>query len=429
MGVTGSDLKLNVLHSPDLMEKLQILAGAAKYDVSCASSGVTRRNGGGLGNAKGYGVCHTWAADGRCVALLKVLFTNKCVNDCVYCACRAGSDTPRAAFTPREIADLTIEFYRRNYIEGLFLSSAIEKSPDHTMENIIEAVSLLRREHKFFGYIHIKAIPGADPALITRVGLLADRVSVNLELPSVRSLSLLAPQKQMPALLAPVRQIYEESAVNRDERRRFRSAPKFVPAGQSTQFIVGATPDSDLTLLKASETLYGRFALKRVYFSAYVPLHDNPLLPALSSMPPLKREHRLYQADWLLRFYGFKAGELLDDAQPNLDTELDPKIIWALRHLSFFPLEINRAPMEMLLRVPGIGVVSARRIIRQRRVCALSYDDLGKIGVVLKRAKYFITCRGVYRGDAPLRPETLRGRLAPPPVVWQPSLFDGGSYD
>ncbi|MDR0434458.1 MAG: putative DNA modification/repair radical SAM protein [Gracilibacteraceae bacterium] len=406
------------------MEKLQILAGAAKYDVSCASSGVNRRNGGGLGNAKSYGVCHTWAADGRCVALLKVLLTNKCVNDCVYCACRSGNDTPRASFTAREIADLTIEFYRRNYIEGLFLSSAIEKSPDHTMENIIEAVRLLRREHKFFGYIHVKAIPGADPTLITRLGLLADRISVNLELPSVRSLSLLAPQKQMPALLAPVRQIYEESASNQCERRLFRSAPKFAPAGQSTQFIVGATPDSDMALLRASETLYRRFELKRVYFSAYVPVNDNPLLPALSSMPPLRREHRLYQADWLLRFYGFSAGELLDEACPNLDTELDPKIIWALRHLDSFPLEINRATMEELLRVPGIGVVSARRVIRQRRVCALNYDDLSKMGIVLKRAKYFITCRGKYHGDVPLRPEILRGRLAPPPAIYQPSLFD-----
>ncbi|MDR1603276.1 MAG: putative DNA modification/repair radical SAM protein [Gracilibacteraceae bacterium] len=418
---------MRVLHSPDLLEKLQILAGAAKYDVSCASSGTTRRGGGGLGNAKGYGICHTWAADGRCVALLKVLFTNKCVNDCVYCACRRGSDTPRAAFTARELAELTVEFYRRNYIEGLFLSSAIEKNPDYTTENIIAALSLLRREHKFFGYIHVKAIPGTDPTLISRLGLLADRVSINLELPSARSLALLAPQKQMPALLAPVRQIYEESAANQAERRRFRSAPKFVPAGQSTQFIVGATPDSDLTLLSASETLYRRFALKRVYFSAYVPLNDNPLLPALSAMPPLRREHRLYQADWLLRFYGFQAGELLDESQPNLDTELDPKIIWALRHLHVFPLEINRASPEELLRVPGIGVVSARRIVRQRRFCALNYDDLGKIGVVIKRARYFITCRGKYYGGIPLKPEIVRSRLLPPPApaFYQPSLFDG----
>lgn len=396
------------------LEKLLILAEGAKYDVSCASSGVNKSNKGGLGNSKAYGICHTWSADGRCVSLLKILLTNYCIYNCAYCVNRNQNDIPRASFTPREIAELTIQFYRRNYIEGLFLSSAVERSPNHTMEKIYQTLDILRNEFHFYGYIHVKVIPGADPVLIQKTGLLADRMSVNIEQPTEQSLKLLAPQKSLQALFLPMKQISTQILENSAERKISRHVPKFVPAGQSTQMIIGASNDSDLAILQSSEALYQRFHLKRVYYSAYVPVNDGPNLPALSSAPPLLREHRLYQADWLLRFYKFKAGEIVNQEFPRLDTEFDPKIAWALRNIQFFPKEINIASYEELLRIPGIGVISAQRIIRQRRLAPVSYDHLGKMGVVLKRAKYFLTCQGRYYGGIPLEAPLIRKALAPP---------------
>jgi putative DNA modification/repair radical SAM protein len=396
------------------LEKLLILAEGAKYDVSCASSGVNKSNKGGLGNSKAYGICHTWSADGRCVSLLKILLTNYCIYNCAYCVNRNQNDIPRASFTPREIAELTIQFYRRNYIEGLFLSSAVERSPNHTMEKIYQTLDILRNEFHFYGYIHVKVIPGADPVLIQKTGLLADRMSVNIEQPTEQSLKLLAPQKSLQALFLPMKQISTQILENSAERKISRHVPKFVPAGQSTQMIIGASNDSDLAILQSSEALYQRFHLKRVYYSAYVPVNDGPNLPALSSAPPLLREHRLYQADWLLRFYKFKAGEIVNQEFPRLDTEFDPKIAWALRNIQFFPKEINIASYEELLRIPGIGVISAQRIIRQRRLAPVSYDHLGKMGVVLKRAKYFLTCQGRYYGGIPLEASLIRKALAPP---------------
>jgi len=405
------------------MKKLAILAEGAKYDVSCASSGINKTNKGGLGNSKAYGICHTWSADGRCVSLLKILLTNYCIYNCTYCVNRNGNDIPRASFTAREAADLTIQFYRRNYIEGLFLSSAVERSPNHTMEKICQTLDILRNEYHFFGYIHVKVIPGADPAIIQKTGLLADRMSVNIEQPTEQSLKLLAPQKSLQALLTPMNQIHSQISVNIQERKSSRRVKKFVPAGQSTQIIVGATRDSDLTILKTTETLYNRFGLKRVYFSAYIPVNTSPNLPALTTMPPLAREHRLYQADWLLRFYNFKAEELVNSDYPCLETDFDPKIAWALRNIHFFPLEINKASYEELLRIPGIGVRSALRIIRQRRLAPVSFDNLAKIGVVLKRASFFLTCQGRYYGSVPSDPALIRQALAPRTQPQQLTLF------
>ncbi len=379
----------------NLMEKLEVLADAAKYDVACTSSGVNRRGSGtGLGNSVAAGICHSFAADGRCISLLKVLQSNACAYDCAYCVNRRSNDVRRATFTPRELCELTIGFYRRNYIEGLFLSSAVVGTPDKTCEMMIETLRLLREDYAFNGYIHMKAIPGADPLLIERMGLLADRMSVNIELPSEASLSALAPEKTRKAILAPMRQIEGGIVKSKNELTLFRAAPKFAPAGQSTQMIVGATGESDKHILSLSEALYQRFHLKRVFFSAYMPTVADRRLPALTAKPPLLREHRLYQADWLMRFYGFEAGEILTDQNPNLDPLLDPKCNWALNHLELFPVEINRAPQETLLRVPGIGVRSAWRIIEARRQRALDFEGLKKIGVVLKRARHFITCKG-----------------------------------
>lgn len=375
--------------------KLSILGAAAKYDVSCSSSGVDRQGDGkGIGSTSAAGICHSFGADGRCISLLKILFTNECIYDCKYCMNRRSNDIPRASFTPDEICELTIEFYRRNYIEGLFLSSGILRNPTYTMELIYEAVYKLRTRYHFQGYIHVKAIPGADPKLIELLGMLADRMSVNLELPTAEGLSRLAPNKHRRSILGPMRLIQQGITQNKNELAIYRHAGSFVPGGQSTQMIVGATPESDYQMLMVAQNLYQKFDLKRVYYSAFVKVNDDADLPALPGGPPLLREHRLYQADWLLRFYGFEAGELLSEAKPNFNILLDPKADWAIRHLEQFPVEVNRADYRMLLRVPGIGVNSAKRIVMARKTHRLRFDDLKKIGVVLKRALYFITCCG-----------------------------------
>lgn len=384
----------------DLAQKLEILADSAKYDVACTSSGVERAgHQGSLGSCRAAGICHSFTPDGRCVSLLKVLYSNACCYDCSYCVNRRTNDIPRATFTPRELAELTIGFYRRNYIEGLFLSSAVLGSPDATMEKMIEALRILRQEYRFNGYIHAKAIPGADPQLVERLGLLADRLSVNIELPSETSLSRLAPDKHKAGILRPMGQIAQRTAQNRRELAVYRHAPAFAPAGQSTQMIIGATPETDLHILRLTEGLYRKYALKRVFFSAYLPVVPDPRLPAVTAKPPLLREHRLYQADWLLRYYQFSAAEILNEEEPNFDPYLDPKCNWALRHPEFFPVEVNTATKAQLLRVPGIGPKSVQRILAARRQQHLGMDELKRIGVVLKRARYFITCNG----KAPVR--------------------------
>jgi len=378
-----------------VMEKLGILTDAAKYDVACTSSGSERKgDGSGIGNAVKAGICHSFSGDGRCISLLKILLSNECIYDCRYCINRCSNDVPRASFTPEEICRLTIEFYRRNYIEGLFLSSGILHSPDHTMELLYTTLYKLRREYHFQGYIHVKAIPGASPELVRMTGYLADRMSVNLELPTAESLKRLAPNKHRKNILTPMRLIQGGIAENKNELSIYRHAPSFVPAGQSTQMIIGATPETDYQILSVAQSLYDKFELKRVFYSAFVSVNEDKELPALPGGPPLLREHRLYQADWLLRFYGFRAEELLDENRPNFNVLLDPKEDWALRHLEFFPVEINRADYGQLLRVPGIGVKSAKRIIGARRSSVLRFEDLKKIGVVMKRALYFITCGG-----------------------------------
>ena len=378
-----------------LNEKLRILADAAKYDVACTSSGVDRKNGSrGTGNAVACGICHSFSADGRCISLLKILLTNDCCYDCVYCVNRVGNDTERATFSPDEVCTLTMGFYRRNYIEGLFLSSAVYRNPSYTMELIYETVLRLRTVYHFHGYIHVKAIPGADPQLIQQTGFLVDRMSCNLELPTAEGLRSLAPNKPRRQLLKPMRQIQQQITVSKHEVALYRHAQPFVPAGQSTQMIIGATGESDYQIMSVSEALYGRFKMKRVFYSAYVGVNEDSRLPAVGTMPPLLREHRLYQADWLIRFYGFKAAELLSKRQPNFNLLLDPKCDWAVRHLEAFPVEVMTADYYQLLRVPGLGVNSARRICRARRYGGLRFEDLKKMGVVLKRAMYFITCQG-----------------------------------
>lgn len=379
----------------DVFDKLTILTDAAKYDVACTSSGVNKKaKAGGIGNASAQGICHSFSADGRCISLLKVLMTNRCAYDCKYCVNRRSNDTPRASFTPRELADLTINFYRRNYIEGLFLSSGVVKNPDYTCEQMIEALRILREEYRFSGYIHAKAIPGADSLLLNRLGLLADRMSVNIELPSQASLQLLAPDKTKHSILSPINYIQNRIQENSHELVKYKHSQKFVPAGQSTQMIVGASPETDFQILNLTESLYKKYKLKRVFFSAYMPVTNDSLLPAVDTKPPLLREHRLYQADWLLRFYGFSAKELLDQQNQSFNPYLDPKCNWALNHMDFFPIDVNRAPFQDLIRVPGIGVKSAMRIVTARRASTLRFDGLKKLGVVLKRAQYFITCSG-----------------------------------
>lgn len=340
------------------------------------------------------GCCHSFSSDGRCITLLKVLQSNACCYDCTYCVNRRSNDTPRASFTPRELADLTIQFYRRNYIEGLFLSSAVVQSPDHTCELMLETLRILRQEYQFYGYIHAKAIPGASPVLLSQIAALADRMSVNIELPSQQSLALLAPDKHREDILKPMAFLRDGIAQGKQEIVRYRHAPRFAPAGQSTQLIVGATPETDLQILRLSSALYQKYALKRVFYSAYLPVVEHRNLPALTTRPPLLREHRLYQADWLLRYYHFQAEELLDAKNPNFNPYVDPKCGWALRHMEQFPVEVNQAEYETLLRVPGIGVKSARRIVAARKAGRLDFDGLKKLGVVLKRAKYFLLCSG-----------------------------------
>ena len=388
----------------ELLQKLTILADAAKYDAACTSSGARRgRKEGMIGctSSSLVGCCHSFSSDGRCVTLLKVLLSNDCSYGCKYCVNRRSNDTPRATFTPRELCELTIGFYRRNYIEGLFLSSAVLGSPDRTTELMIAALRMLREEYRFNGYIHAKAIPGSSRELVTQLGLLADRLSVNIELPSEASLKSLAPNKTKSAILSPMRQIRDQVVENKEALTKYRSAPRFAPAGQSTQLIVGATPETDRHILRLTEGLYRKYQLRRIFYSAYVPVVEHTLLPSRDTKPPLLREHRLYQADWLLRFYGFHADELLDESAPNFDARLDPKCCWALRHPDFFPVEVNRADYEVLLRVPGMGVVSAKRILVARRTGPLHAEDLRKLGVVMKRAQYFLTCSG--RPAAPLR--------------------------
>ncbi len=411
---------------PDVMDKLAILGDAAKFDASCSTSGGGRAGKAGqLGNAFSAGICHAWAADGRCVSLLKVLQSNACIYNCAYCQNRRENDAPRATFTSEELADLTVQFYRRNYIEGLFLSSGIVRSPDHTMELMIETMRLLRHTHKFGGYIHVKTIPGADRALIERAGFLADRVSVNIELPSEVSLAALAPQKKPEHILMPMTHIQNARTMYLEDGRRSAHAPLFAPAGQTTQMIVGASPDSDRLIIKLSQSLYKKFSLKRVYYSAYVPVGTHPMLPTAPA--PLLREHRLYQADFLLRFYAFDAQEILDDSLPSLDLELDPKCAWALRHPEFFPVDANRADYETLLRVPGVGVVSAKRILAARRTGPLRPDQLRKLGIVMKRARFFLTANGRYEGAARHDHPFLRQLLSDRPAPGQLSLFGDGS--
>ena len=386
---------MRIMQEMSLMEKLNILSDAAKYDVACTSSGSNRRGDGkGIGNTVNAGICHSFSADGRCISLLKILFTNECIYDCKYCQNRRSNDVPRASFTPDEVCRLTIEFYRRNYIEGLFLSSGIIQNPNVTMGLLYQTIYKLRTQYHFQGYIHVKAIPGADPELIRLTGFLTDRMSINLELPTAEGLSRLAPNKHRKTILTPMRQIQNGISVSKQEVALYRHAPEFVPAGQSTQMIIGATPEHDYEILSVAESLYRKFDLKRVFYSAFVKVNEDKDLPALQGGPPLLREHRLYQADWLLRFYGFRAEELLSEKHPNLNLFLDPKCDWAISHLECFPVEINRADYRTLLRVPGIGEKSARRILGARRYHTLDFSDLKKIGVVLKRAVYFITCNG-----------------------------------
>ena len=461
-----------------LMRKLQILADSAKYDVSCSSSGAARHGSGQMGSAHMSGICHTWAADGRCVSLLKVLFTNNCVYNCAYCVSRRDNDFPRASFEPEELAALTMEFYRRNYIEGLFLSSAVEVSPDYTAERILQCLTILREAYGFAGYIHAKIIPGVSPEILHRIGLVADRLSVNIELPTEESLKKFAPQKKAKQIFSPMRQItntlietgslkgagnmFKGQQLNTAEHYLGRATPEatgstqpelapvvpnsgvpvrknpqiparknprkntFAPAGQTTQMIIGAGGETDQSILTTSESLYRTFKMKRVYYSAYIPVVESPILPGKLTAPPLRREHRIYQADWLLRFYGFTVRELFAGGSTNLDPDLDPKVTWALRNLDQFPVEVNTASYEMLMRIPGIGNISARRIIRQRRFAAVRFDDLKKMGVVMKRAKFFVLCCGRYYGDRRFEPETIRNGILQLENGLQMSMFDEG---
>ena len=398
----------------DLTEKLKILAESAKYDVACTSSGVNRSGAKGrTGNAVAAGICHSFSADGRCISLLKVLMTNECVFDCKYCLNRVSRDVPRATFSPRELADLTMNFYRRNYIEGLFLSSGVLKNPNYTTERMIEVLRILRETYRFHGYIHVKAIPGADEDLLRQIGLLADRMSVNIEFPTEAGLQALAPQKSATKILRPMQRITDGIRENRSDLALYHHAPSFVPAGQSTQMIIGATADSDHEVLALSEGLYKKYRLKRVFFSAYTPVIHDPLLPSLLSTPPLLREHRLYQADWLMRFYGFSAGEIVDRSHPNMNPAIDPKCNWAIRHMDRFPVEINRADKDTLLRVPGIGLIGAQKIMQARRARSLDFEGLKKLGIVLKRARYFILCNGKTDPGVVMEPDAvLRGLLS-----------------
>ncbi|RVU54256.1 putative DNA modification/repair radical SAM protein [Anaerosphaera multitolerans] len=381
----------------EVLEKLKILTDAAKYDVSCSSSNSNRVNKGGLGNTSVSGICHSWSEDGRCISLLKILYTNKCIYSCEYCINKVENYIPRAEFTPQEVVDLTVNFYRRNYIEGLFLSSGVIKSPDYTMERLIEVARKLREEENFNGYIHMKAIPGCSEELLKRLGKLVDRVSVNIELPTEKSLVLLAPQKSYGSIFKPMTSISNNIIENIEDRKIFKNAPMFIPAGQTTQMIVGANGESDFTIIKRAQFLYNEFSMKRVYYSNYVPVIKSKLTEKIVESPKI-REHRIYQADFLIRFYGFNALQILSDKNPNFDLRIDPKANWAIDNIDKFPIEINRATYEELLKIPGFGPTYARRIIGARSHCALKYDDLTTLKISLKRAKNFITVGGVYRG-------------------------------
>ncbi|MCL2605270.1 MAG: putative DNA modification/repair radical SAM protein [Defluviitaleaceae bacterium] len=410
----------------DFQERLKTLTEGAKYDVACTSSGVTRKGKRGMvGSAEACGICHSFTADGRCISLLKTLINNYCEYDCQYCVNRRSSDIPRASMQPHEVADLTMQFYRRNYIEGLFLSSAVIKNPDYTMEMLIKTLALLRGEYRFNGYIHVKAIPGSDEKLIQKLGQLADRMSINIELPSERSLTHLAPDKSKPAILAPMNYVKNGIIQNKEELKKFRNAAEFVPAGQSTQLIVGATPEADSRIVHLAQGLYKNYSLRRVFYSAYIPVGNETMLPAVPMPtfdtgtglihkeygPLLMREHRLYQADFLLRFYGFTAGEMFKTEEENLSLHIDPKCHWALRNLEKFPVEVNTADYMTLLRVPGIGQISAERIVKARRVNKLNFENLKKMGIVLKRARYFITCNGKMAEKINFQPESIELRL------------------
>lgn len=374
-----------------IREKLEILADAAKYDVSCSSSGSNRKNHNkGLGDAEGTGICHTYTEDGRCVSLLKILLTNHCIYDCAFCVSRRSNDITRAAFTVDEVVELTMNFYRRNYIEGLFLSSGIFKDGDYTMERLLRIVKRLREEEKFNGYIHLKTIPGASPELLKEAGLYADRMSINLEMPTELGLKLLAPEKSHEDVKKPLALIQDSIVQFKDEKALIKSTPKFVPAGQSTQMVIGATPESDKEIMHTADSFYKKFSLKRVYYSGYIPISNDNRLPIIGSQPPLIRENRLYQTDWLMRFYGFDVKEILNDANPNLDVDIDPKLSWALRNLDQFPVDVNTADYRMILRVPGIGVTSALKIVQARKFGKLHKDQLKKIGISFNRAKHFI---------------------------------------
>jgi putative DNA modification/repair radical SAM protein len=373
-----------------LAEKLTILSDAAKYDVSCASSGSKRKNDGGLGNAEGMGICHAYTEDGRCVSLLKILLTNHCIFDCAYCVSRKSNPVKRAAFTVEEVVNLTIQFYRRNYIEGLFLSSGIFSSPDETMQRLVRIAKALRTQHRFNGYIHLKAIPGASQEMLYEAGLYADRLSVNIEMPTEQSLKLLAPDKKRENMIQPMHYLRDALADNRNERKRTKKLPLFAPAGQSTQMVIGATPENDFQILTLSQAFYQKMHLKRVYYSGYVPISTDNRLPVIGTPVPRIREHRLYQADWLMRFYGFQANEIVTPEDGLLDMQVDPKLAWALRNLHLFPVDINSADLEMIQRIPGIGTQSARKIIAARKFSKLNMDHLAKLKIATNRARYFI---------------------------------------
>ncbi|WP_343486215.1 putative DNA modification/repair radical SAM protein [Allomuricauda sp. d1] len=395
-----------------IKEKLNILADAAKYDVSCASSGSDRKNkGSGLGNASRMGICHSYTEDGRCVSLLKILLTNHCIYDCAYCVTRKSNDVKRAAFKIQEVVDLTINFYRRNYIEGLFLSSGIFKSPDHTMERLIAVAKKLREEENFNGYIHLKSIPGASDELMYEAGLYADRLSVNIEVPTISGLKLLAPDKKHEDFTKPMRKVKNELIRYKNERKVIKSTPKYAPAGQSTQMIVGATGETDKDIMYSATYYYKAYNMKRVYYSGYVPVLEDNRLPSIGSQVPMLRENRLYQTDWLLRFYGFAVKEILNDEHPNLDIDVDPKLSWALRNLHHFPVDVNKAGKRMLARIPGLGMLSVNKILQARKFRKLNWDHLKKIGVALNRAKYFMVCDSHQWERRDLDAEKIKGLI------------------
>ena len=409
-----------------IKEKLAILADAAKYDVSCSSSGSNRKGAkGDLGNTSAFGICHSFTEDGRCISLLKILLTNHCIYDCVYCVSRRSNDIKRAAFTVEEIVDLTINFYRRNYIEGLFLSSGVFKDPNTTMERLVRVTKKLRLEERFNGYIHLKTIPGASDELIREAGLYADRLSINLEIPTKEGLKLLAPEKDHKQMLSNVEFVKNELAINTIEKQKYKHTPKFAPAGQTTQMIIGATNETDQKIIHVADYMYQKLSLKRVYYSGYVPVLQDSRLPSLQSQVPVVRENRLYQADWLMRYYGFAPNEIVDDRQPFLDLEIDPKLAWALRNSHLFPIDINQAPREMLLRIPGVGVRSVQKILMARKFQTLSYYDLKKMGVTLSRAKYFITCNGATPLAGTIDPLRLRSLLLGQSHSKHKQLFTG----